>query len=518
MDKPPRINIHDKMAIKQKRIWPAKTARDGGGAASCNSIFSDLIDNSCGLELLGCDDSCTTGSRDAFGSALHLRDFQSGDLNSVDYSSLHDACIESLLHEQSQLLKQQQQQKDRCRDFQDDASGSLGFESVESFDQSQEDSRKRRRPIKLSRRRTPPRVSRISTCSTEASVFTVSFADLDTKHLNDPAIYFHPQCRMQKDKGLGEPVGSKICALGREACLEKLRAKMRLLAQHALSEASKASVKRKNAIVSERNATFVETRSLVELRMGFLSMQYGVLLRWDVASTATITMVVLRKMCHDSFLPRKSVALSSPRSYLASSETSTGSRQSDRIRASLLQPPFLVHTPAVFAASAIEVRVASASGLNPRSTWIIQLAYEDCLENFVLRPSGNAFVPTERGLRLTRNLRGTQAPTTLEVKLYERRRRQQRRLVTTRRIPLDDLQPQYTSGPREYKRMPLALTHDSNVYLEAIFMSDALAWLQEELQTRKTAHDKETAERLVDDRGITCSSYDSWNWLLCCSC
>lgn len=505
------------MAIKQKRLWPERTARNVGAAASCNAILSDLIDNSCGLELLGCDDSCSTTSRDVIGSALHLRNFQNGDLNSIDYSSLHDECIESLLHEQSQQLKQQQQ-KDRYGDFQDDASGSLGFDSVDDVDQNHEDSRKRRRPVKLSRRRTPPRFGRISTHSTEASVSTISFADLDSKQFQDPSSYFHPHCRMQKDKGLGEPVGSNICAKGREACLDKLRAKMRLLAKHALSETSKASVKRKNAAVSERNSNFVETRSLVELRMGFLSMQYGVLLRWDAGNTGTIILIVLRKMCHDTFLPRKPIVVSPPKPLsTSSSEMGIGSRQSDRIRASLLKPPFLVQTPAVFSASALEVRVASASGLNPRSTWIIQLAYEDCLENFVLSPAGSSFVPIERDLCLTRVLRETQAPTTLEVKLFERRRRQQRRLVIARRVPLDGLQPQYTRGHRHYKRIPLALTHDSKVHLEVIFMSDSLAWLQDELQTRKIAQEQTAAEVVADEGDAYGKDYGSWNWLLCCA-
>lgn len=504
------------MAIKHRRIWPEKTSRHVGAAVNCNTIFSDLIDNSCGLELIGCDDSCSSSSRDVIGSALHLRNVPNGDLSSVDYSTLHDECIESLLHEQSQQLKQNQE-KEHFRKFQDDASGSLGFESVDDDDPRHEDSRKRRRPIKLSRRRTPPRFGRISTHSTEASILTVSFADLDTKQFQDPGSYFHPKCRMQKDKGLGEPVGTNICAMGREACLDKLRAKMRILAQHALSETSRASVKRKNAVISERHANFVETRSLMELRMGFLSMQYGVLLRWEVERSGTIVLIVLRKMCHDSFIPRKPVLVSPPQSPpISNSEQAVGSRASDRIRARLLKPPFLIQSPAVFSANSFEVRVASATGLNPRCTWIIQLAYEDCLENFVLSPAINGLTPLERGLCLTRILRETEVPTTLEVKLFERRRRQQRRLVTTRKVPLDGLQPQYTIGRKEYKRMSLALTHGSTVHLDMIFMSDSLAWLQDELQIRKRSQEQKAAEVMADDGEVSDCSYSPWNWLMCC--
>ncbi len=48
-------------------------------------------------------------------------------------------------------------------------------------------------------------------------------------------------------------------------------------------------------------ATKVETRSILTLRMGFVSMSYGILLQWD-CGTRLVELIVLRKMCRDDFL------------------------------------------------------------------------------------------------------------------------------------------------------------------------------------------------------------------------
>ena len=50
---------------------------------------------------------------------------------------------------------------------------------------------------------------------------------------------------------------------------------------------------------AERN--MVETRSLLTLRMGFVSLSYGILLQWD-ADTQFVELIVLRKMCREDFL------------------------------------------------------------------------------------------------------------------------------------------------------------------------------------------------------------------------
>jgi hypothetical protein len=164
-------------------------------------------------------------------------------------------------------------------------------------------------------------------------------------------------CLLQKDKGKGQPTGNAISVEGRELTLEKLRQKMELLCQVALSShintqqdipstitstsssfndsspppspikpsspkrktkkkrgSGVAEMKRMKAIVTDISDQYVETRSMLELRMGFLSMKYGILLRWDVTAALSamssseveaeplIDLVVLRKMCSESFL------------------------------------------------------------------------------------------------------------------------------------------------------------------------------------------------------------------------
>jgi hypothetical protein len=174
-------------------------------------------------------------------------------------------------------------------------------------------------------------------------------------HLETPGHYVHPACRLQKDKGRGERLESSISATGRESCLVKLRDKMKLIVEvsgelHANSSSSfnnnnndlasvasvtsssstsnnknstiekdhnkamSAGMKRRRAKIAsiEKNSNyceggrddgscFIETRSMIELQLGFLSMQYGLLLRWDAYRTGQIVYVCLRKMCHDSF-------------------------------------------------------------------------------------------------------------------------------------------------------------------------------------------------------------------------
>ncbi|KAI2495467.1 hypothetical protein MHU86_19054 [Fragilaria crotonensis] len=65
--------------------------------------------------------------------------------------------------------------------------------------------------------------------------------------LPDPPFYMHDQCKLQKDKNKGDAVGSEICAVGKNACLEKMRQKMELLTQVALgaSDSTKSNDVRK---------------------------------------------------------------------------------------------------------------------------------------------------------------------------------------------------------------------------------------------------------------------------------
>lgn len=64
---------------------------------------------------------------------------------------------------------------------------------------------------------------------------------------------------------------------------------------------------------------------MIELQLGFLSMQYGLLLRWDAYRTGQIVFVCLRKMCHDSFYTK---IRSPPRISTTSSITASASMAS----------------------------------------------------------------------------------------------------------------------------------------------------------------------------------------------
>jgi hypothetical protein len=102
-----------------------------------------------------------------------------------------------------------------------------------------------------------------------------------------------------------------------------------------------ATMKRKKARMALQTETFCETRSLIQLKMGFLSMTYGVLLRWDCTRTGTITLVVLRKNCHEeSFYPRQQHALLS---HMSSSTTTTTTTTSSASSEQQQQHPYKRH-------------------------------------------------------------------------------------------------------------------------------------------------------------------------------
>lgn len=56
-------------------------------------------------------------------------------------------------------------------------------------------------------------------------------------------------------------------------------------------------------VLPEKRKAVVETRSLLTLRMGFVSISYGILLQWDIESRL-VELIVLRKMCREDFLER----------------------------------------------------------------------------------------------------------------------------------------------------------------------------------------------------------------------
>jgi hypothetical protein len=316
------------------------------------------------------------------------------------------------------------------------------------------------------------------------AVNMVELAALQGTAMCNSSDFLHPKCRLQKDKGKGAPIDSVICAVGSEQCLDKLRPKMLLLTQFAVGAdgtpqersvtsrpstpqpflshsipsispsrssrdppllvpsvsaslpspstakstlgrpSPRATMRRRRARSSEYAKDYIETRSVIELRMGFLSMQYGILLRWDTVVTGAISLVVLRKTCSDSFYPSQSAETPSHNGLQSSTSSDlptpslldgvVGDRHAilqrdDRMEISLMEPPF--HIPQPWALTSGKSRVPPAflrvsvpfiiglpyetRNLSPR--WILQLVYQNSVEEMSLQwdAGTECFIPVK---------------------------------------------------------------------------------------------------------------------------
>ena len=150
---------------------------------------------------------------------------------------------------------------------------------------------------------------------------------------NNPSDFFHQDCILQKEMGsntqkskLGfgsTKAKSKNCggdpsATGRVETLLKLQQKLSMLgdiesgkygmaAEMLRSDAVAFATEADSDYSSNKKKAFltkVETRSILTLRMGFVSISYGILLQWD-CGTGLVELIVLRKMCRDDFLKGK---------------------------------------------------------------------------------------------------------------------------------------------------------------------------------------------------------------------
>jgi hypothetical protein len=151
---------------------------------------------------------------------------------------------------------------------------------------------------------------------------------------NDPSCFFHRDCVLQKEIesdiqmpkiGFGLPIskgkssGGVPSAMGREDTLSKLQKKLAMLGDIESGKYGMAAeMLRSDAVAfvmqvdsnndstkkNKSHGTKVETRSILTLRMGFVSMSYGILLQWD-CRTQLVELIVLRKMCRGDFLKGK---------------------------------------------------------------------------------------------------------------------------------------------------------------------------------------------------------------------
>jgi hypothetical protein len=382
-----------------------------------------------------------------------------------DYAKLHEAFFESLLKEQGDLATLLVLKQTESRDSHAASSVSSGYSSVSSgtlesvvassntpHTKSLPKNSTRRRPFKLHRLTEMGRnkkksnnnesvngitgknndhhqhhSARIAPIEAYNEMFnpaltsnetTISLPEIVAKEaLHGPVYYVHPKCLLQKDRGRGDAPKTCISAVGRDSCLEKLRDKMRLVVQVA-GEERKAStgLKRRVAKVSSVTESYVETRSMIEMQLGFLSMQYGLLFHWDTSETGKIIYICLRKMCHDSFYSKIPSSLTqnkaiirhpkqrtragqkhreffstNPPSILPPAKKSPApplvvrtrrgnhaiyQRSSGATEVVLVSPPYRVPHPEVFAPSVLTVDIHQIAGLEEMSEWTLSVTFD----------------------------------------------------------------------------------------------------------------------------------------------
>ena len=535
------------------------------------AAFMEWIES---MDFFGCDENVPKTVFNGVEHTLRIpfETHRGRDLQRVDYAKLHDQLLESLMAEQSKKANDP-----TSGGTVDSSASGFSFSSTMSLSQksaslntsvstvnsasdlsvvdaetvsdislgsNKRRNNKRPRALKLSRRVMPVMAatrsvgsnnektmkrklsSNSSVGSTRSSATTsskrdgdavsVSLSDLNAA-VSPPAYAFiHPQCRLQKDKGKGEEVGSNICAKGREHCLLKLEQKMAVLTRVAFGEESKnkgtADMKRRPARVAEIFPHFTETRSIIELRMGFMSMQYGILLRWDTSKTGKVVLVVLRKMCSDSFyskckktVPRKTSSSASPRKMLRVPAEVPSSclrnvvdgnhailQRPDGMEVALLEPPYRVDRPDEFQPSRLSVSVQYGTGLSRKSSWTVQLSHGNKKENILLTWDAELGIFSPKlgeTLKTEIPVNGSFDLPSLEVLLFEHRQKlgKSRRCVSHMHLPLLGLEAQQTKQRASPKDVKVVSTHDPDacITLSVLLESDYAHWLRHELDARR---------------------------------
>lgn len=475
------------------------------------------------LDVLICDDE----TKKALPNALGMHSGAALTSPKPDYTKQHDEFLESLLQEQTERAVAQ----NSCADD----SGSVSSMSTMAappllYRRTVSDltptsagptfaaptSGKKRRPTIICRNRqrvhsSPWRKKQVYPGTTPATDDDESQSSAPSPFLSDlsekrppPETYLHAYVKLQKDKGKGEAPGTEICASGRQRCLGKLRQKMELLTHVALGDpemthktpANSGHMKRRKARIAEDNHMYTETRSLIELRMGFLSMQYGVLIQW---TNGLAHLVVLRKMCSDSFYKKLKVhkqveataTITTPLHTLGRSTLGVFGDShamvedcADGMEVALLDPPFRVPRPVSFRPSFLKVSVVCMKGWKEnKSNYSLQFEVEGMLEKCRLNhhEERDLFVP-----RVPETMEWeVPLEAQLDIKLYVHRRRQKhKRLVRTLPVPLSSLTPQ--TSPARPRKLELPLNKQGAfLILLVAYQSDYAHWLQKEVTERK---------------------------------
>lgn len=477
-----------------------------GGGNSDPLLLGNLMECVCiGLEhsidLLSCDANTVRKVHDVYLNPKPL--VSAADLAARDYAKLHDEFIESLLQEQQkmqlkqQLLKRQQllqmppqneESATTIEDAQLPPSDLTNTSPTYPIGEILTVTPRKRRVVKLSRRspRHSPRRQVTPFDDTlslpdDTSVVT----HITQTGLPDPPLFLDEKCKLQKDKNKGEPVGSEICAFGKRACLEKLRQKMELLTQVAMGKSdtdprtrkkASASMKRRKAKISEETALYTETRSIIELRMGFLSMQYGILLRWDTTQTGKIFIVVLRKMCPESFYLKESVSTrpvpqQNDVSPVCWSDNHAIWTRRDKTEVSLLEPPYRIHPPLVFAPTLLTITVIRLTDFDTRSNWTICFTINGQVQKILYR-HGHQLIGSCLDWELPHDL----VEVDLDISLVEQKRTRNKRKRGKQYIVLHLL-----DDNDDNRQVPMSC---GTLQLQVRHQSEYCQWLRRELGAR----------------------------------
>jgi hypothetical protein len=559
-------------SYKQQPILSDAAAAESMRVGCCGGVERDLVPPwvdwvESGIEFFGCDEKSGSG-KNVIGRALMLSYEAHSEapetIEERDFAELHDQFMEALLFEQMKPSKE----KGVYSSFPDlesiDSFRSYGSELSSASSKTADNSTVSLSSLKTHKRQrsgshfklhksSPARHTRVAPIEAYTRKYgkkrsdSFNFEDIEAKEHPDPAAMVHPDCRLQKDKGRGEPLGRAISAEGQEGCLEKLRQKMKLLIEVSLGEDSKgpAGMKKRQAKVSEETAEYIETRSMIELRLGFLSMQYGILLRWDPRN-GKILYIVLRKMCHDSFYSRIPDHVSPKRSTTTKNITWTELEPPPLVirnrignhaiylrrlgtEVVLVDPPYRIPQPEVFAASVLSVEINNAAGLSRRSRWTIALTFDGHTQVTQLQWNADthAFAP-----KRIDNMDWEISPVTsfdlagLEIRLFEQKklRRVHSRLAATMTLPLGGLVAQPSTAQATSWQLTIPCSHDpkANLTLSLVHHSDYAHWLYKELDTRRREEVKGFVWRAPFRRVLKSAKNlddndDLWDWL-CGSC
>jgi hypothetical protein len=568
------VNHNPAWSYKEQPIWSDAAAAESMRVGCCGRVDGDLVPPwmdwvESGIEFFGCDESSGNG-KNVIGRALMLsyearREASETIEEEKDFAELHDQFIEALLFEQ---MKPSSEETSSCSSTTDlergdsfcsysseisSASSMTADLTTDSLSSLKTHKRRRPGPLNMPHKSSPARHARVAPIEAynrrygKKSSDTLNFADIEAKEHPDPASMVHPDCRLQKDKGRGEPMGHAISAEGQEGCLEKLRQKMKLLVEVALGEDTKGptGMKKRQAKVSEETAEYTETRAMIELRLGFLSMQYGILLRWDSRS-GKIVFMVLRKMCHDSFYSKIPDHVSPKRSTTTKNVTWTELEPPPLVirniignhaiylrrlgtEVVLVDPPYRMPQPEVFAPSVLSVEINNAAGLSRKSRWTISLTFDGHTEVTQLQWNAdkNTFVPKRIDC-----MEWEMSPVTsfdlagLEIRLFEqqKRRKVHSRLAATMTMPLGGLVAQPSTAEATSWQLTIPCTHDpkANLTLSLVHRSDYSHWLYKELDARRREEVKGFVwrapfRRVVKPAKDIDDDEDLWDWL-CGSC